>query len=314
MPYNSLIDRSDAGALIPEEESRILLDQVYSTSVALQLFRRVRMSRKQQRMPVLASLPTAYWVDGDTGLKQTTEMAWSNKYLNAEELAVIVPIPEVVLDDAEFDIWGEVRPALVEAVGIAIDAAVFFGTNKPVSWPDSIEDGAAAAGHTVIEGASAVDIADDINNVMAFVEADGYAVDMFAAPATLKATLRGLRDANNGLLFNPSLQAGTPGTLYGEPILYMTSGYWDSARARLIAGQRNQVIMAVRDDFTWKILDQAVIQDNTGAIIYNLAQQDMVALRVTFRVAYQIANTINRLNTNAATRYPFAVLRPTGFV
>jgi hypothetical protein len=37
----------------------------------------------------------------------------------------------------------------------------------------------------------------------------------------------------------------------------------------------------------------------------------MVALRVTFRAAFQVSNNINRLNTNSSTRYPFAVLRDT---
>jgi hypothetical protein len=58
-----------------------------------------------------------------------------------------------------------------------------------------------------------------------------------------------------------------------------------------------------------KILDQAVIQDNTGAIIYNLAQQDMLAVRLTFRLGWQVANAINNDQPTEAARYPVAVLR-----
>ena len=110
MPYNSLIDRTDVGALIPEDVSRTIIQGLPAASVALTSFRRATMSRAQQRLPVLSVLPVAYWVDGDTGLKQTTEQNWANKYLDARELAVIVPIPQAVLDDVDFDIWGEVRP------------------------------------------------------------------------------------------------------------------------------------------------------------------------------------------------------------
>jgi hypothetical protein len=36
----------------------------------------------------------------------------------------------------------------------------------------------------------------------------------------------------------------------------------------------------------------------------------MVALRAMVRLGWQVPNPINRLNTNAVTRYPFAVLVP----
>jgi hypothetical protein len=58
-----------------------------------------------------------------------------------------------------------------------------------------------------------------------------------------------------------------------------------------------------------KVLDQAVIQDNTGAIVFNLAQQDMTAVRLTFRVGWQVANTINNEQSVEANRYPAGVLK-----
>src|SRR5215218_1566270 len=117
MPFNSVTDRTDAGPLIPEEHSREIIKGVTQESAALRLFRRVNLSSKTYRMPVLSALPQAYFVSGDTGLKQTTKLAWENKFLNVEEIATVVPVPENVLDDSEFDMWGEVRPLITEAVG-----------------------------------------------------------------------------------------------------------------------------------------------------------------------------------------------------
>jgi len=59
---------------------------------------------------------------------------------------------------------------------------------------------------------------------------------------------------------------------------------------------------------TFKVLDQAVLQDAAGNITYNLAQQDMVALRAVMRIGFALPNTINRMNETEATRSPFAIL------
>src|SRR5688500_16528119 len=99
MPYNNIVSRAEGQALIPEAVSDAILTNLASQSAALNLFRRIPMSTAQTRMPVLSALPTAYFVSGDTGLKQSTEVNWASKYLNVEELAAIVPIPENVLDD-----------------------------------------------------------------------------------------------------------------------------------------------------------------------------------------------------------------------
>ena len=80
--YESIISRSDAAALIPEEVIKEIVQKAPEQSAALQLMRRLPdMTRKQTRVPVLSYLPIAYFVTGDTGLKQTTEQKWENKYL-----------------------------------------------------------------------------------------------------------------------------------------------------------------------------------------------------------------------------------------
>lgn len=309
MPYDNIISRTDAAALIPEEVAAPLLQGATEQSAALTLFRRVPMSRSQTRIPVIAALPTAYFVNGDTGLKQTTEVNWTNKYLNAEEVAAIVPIPEAVLDDTDFDVWGSIRPLLEEAVGRAVDAAVFFGVNKPASWPTDIVAAAVAAGNAYARGTNAQaagGIAEDINQTMALVEADGYDVNGFVTARNFRSRLRGARATDGQKILDVNQN-----TLEGQPIRYGMTGLWPTglSAAELVAGDFTQGLMAVRQDVSYKILDQAVIQDNTGAIVYNLAQQDMVAMRVVARFAWQVPNPINRAQGVEANRYPFGVLR-----
>ena len=309
MPYNNVISRTDAAALIPEDVAAELTRGAIQQSAAMSLFRRRGLSRAQQRLPVLSVLPTAYFVSGDTGLKQTTEVNWTNKFLNVEEIAAIVPVPESVLEDVDFDIWGEVRPLLEEAIGIVVDAAVFFGTNKPASWPTDVVASAIAAGNTYTRGtnnAAAGGISEDINQALALLEADGFDATGAVGVRTMRGRLRGARDTTGQRTLDVS-----PEEVYGMPIRYPMRGLWPtgSGAAELIAGDFNEGIFGVRRDYTWKVLDQAVIQDNLGAIIYNLAQQDMVALRVTARYAWQVANVINRDQPTEANRSPFVVLR-----
>ena len=131
----NIISRSNLSGLIPEPVTREIIQGVTEGSAVLAMGRRLpNMTSKTQTLNVLDSLPIAYFVDGDTGAKKTTNMAWDKKKIYAEEVAVIVPIPEAALDDADYDIWGEVKPRLTEAFGKVIDAAILFGTNKPTNW------------------------------------------------------------------------------------------------------------------------------------------------------------------------------------
>jgi HK97 family phage major capsid protein len=311
LAYNSVTGRTDAAPLIPEEVQRQIIQDTVDQSAALQLFNRVNLSSKTMRMPVLSTLPTAYFVNGDTGLKQTTKVAWENKYLNVEEIAVLVPIPENVLDDSEFDMWGNITPLVTQAVGRALDAAIFFGQGKPASWPAAVVPDAVAKNNFRATNTAAPEdggLSEDFNQTMGLVEADGFEVNGAIARTGLRVRIRGARDTTGQKLLDVQNN-----TIEGAALQFVMNGLWPVSGtgvtgADAIMGDFQQGIIGVRQDVDMKFLDQAVIQDETGAIQLNLAQQDAVALRVKARYAWQVANPINYENINASTRYPFAVL------
>ena len=311
--YNNKIDRSGADVLIPMEYSKEIIQGIPKYSTIMQFATKApNMSSKQRRIPVLSTLPTAYFVDGDTGLKQTTQMAWDKKYFTAEELAVIVPIPEAVLDDANYDIWGEVKPRIMEAMGIAFDQAVLYGTNAPSSWPTNILTAATNAGMVVTAGTGSDLYADILgeDGVISAVEECGYMCNGHIAAMSMRGKLRGLRDTSGQPLFKPTIQSGTGYELDGAAMAFPENGALDPAKTLMFSGNFKQIMYTMRQDITYKILTEAVIQDNTGSIVYNLAQQDMVALRAVIRLAWQVPNPINRLKPTEAERYPIAVLKP----
>lgn len=307
----NIIDRTGADALIPLEISREIIKETPQASKLLPLMRRLPdMTAKQRTIPVQKSLPQAYFLNGDTAQKQTTKAEWDKVMLTAEELAVIVPIPEAVLDDSSYDIWAEIKPQIVEALGLAIDGAILFGTNKPQSWAPAIVPTAITKKHNIALGTNA-DVASDIIGVgglMSKVENDGFRVNGFLADSTLEAYLRDLRDKNNNPIYVPRLTENNPDMLVGRRIHYDNSGMFDLDKALMIGGDFSKAVYAIRQDVTYKVLTEAVIQNPDGTIAYNLAQQDMVALRVVMRLGVQIANPVTRRKGSAG--YPFAVLQP----
>lgn len=311
MAYNNLVSRTDASSLIPEDVSMEMVRRATDDSAVLQMFRKVPVSRNQKRFPVLSALPVAYFVNGDTGLKQTSEVNWSNKYLNIEEIATIVPVPDNVVADVDVNIWDEMEPYIREAFGRTLDAAVYFGTNAPSSWPTNIAAAATAAGNVNTEGNTAAQggFFGDFDETIALVETDGFDPNGVVANRTTKAALRAARNSQGDRLdanrINSSLSE-----IDGMPIAYPMRGLWStsSGSPRLFVGDWTEFVIGVRQDISMKILTEAVIQDNTGAIIYNLAQQDMTAVRLTFRIGWQVSNLLNYDQPTEANRYPVARL------
>lgn len=331
------IFRTAGSTLIPEDYARGVLKNAVQLSAAMSLLDRRRMSRKVQRMSVLTSKPTAAFVTGsdtDVGLKATTAVSWADKTMTAEPVATIVPIAEDLVEDAEGDIWGEVKPELEEAVAAAVDAAIFFGSGAPASWPVGIVPHAIAAGNTVNAG-TGVDLAADLNSAMGAVEADGFYPNGWFLPLTERSVLRGLRDVNRQFLWSPRGPANTGLQNAGADEVGALSrrrssaglqgNIWDleayasamglagftasSGNARYVTGDFSQAMYGTRSDLRFKFLTEATLYNPDGTVLYALPQQDMIALRVVMRIGYQIKNPPTRMNSNDSTRSPFAIVR-----
>lgn len=301
MAYNDRITRANAKPLEAEQTiiNEIIQGVVENSQILPLATRLPNMTASQAKMAVLAGLPEAYFVTDDGGLKQTTKLAWKNKFIYAEELAVIVPIAKAVLDDASYDIWGQVKPRIVEAMYKKIDEAIITGKGKPANWRDGLIPSIINAGNNVTYSA------DDntfikISKAMGKVEADGFDVTGILGGVGLKQAFReGLRDTTGQPLANSEVTE--------LPRKYVKNGAWDST-VNFIVGDFKQLVYSIRDDITFDVFDSGVITDGSGNIIFNLIQQDMLALRVTFRLGYELPNSINAVNPDESTRFPFALV------
>jgi HK97 family phage major capsid protein len=294
--------------LVPEPLSEDIIQQLPEASSVLRMARTVPMSTRTQRLPVLDVLPQAYWVSGDSGLKQTTSQIWKNVTLVVEELAALVPIPDAYLADTNIPLWDEVRPRLVEAIGRAIDAACLFGVNKPSTWPTAIVPAAIAAGNVITDINQ--DIPKSVAQLAERVALDGYTnINGWLIRPGFKWRLLQVRSSGSGEpIYMPDLQNGRGGSLYGYPLEEVSNGAWDPTVADLLLGDWSMAIIGTRQDITFKMFDQGVIVNDSGQVIYNAAQQDGQIMRVVMRLAFATANPVTNLQANSASRYPFGVL------
>lgn len=314
MAYTDIIARTDTGNLIPPEYVDEIIKSAKESSVVLANARRLRdMERGEMKMSVESALPMAYFVNGDNGVKGVTKAAWTGVTLTAEEIATIVPIPQNVVDDSGTPIWGEVQPMLAEAAGALIDKTVIAGAATPSSWPTAIVTEATTRNHVVNVPAANPDYFDLImgeNGLISMVENDGFFVNGHVAAISLRGKLRGIRDEVGQPIFAPTMQGANSYMLDGVPVTFSRNGALNDSGVFDIAGDWSQLVYSIRKDMTFDVFDTGVITDPTDSnkIVYNLMQQDMIALRLTMRLGFALPNPVNRVQPDGTTRYPFAVL------
>jgi len=286
---NQSITRDEVASLIAEEYAATVIETATQGSTALSAFTTVDMGTKVTNMPVLASLPKARWVNDttNTARKPSSKVTWDNKRLVAEEIAVIIPVHENTIADATENILESIAKLGGQAIGTALDAAVFFETEKPASWlSPGLAQAAIASGNvkSVVAGAAnKADIYGAGLQVAEMIADKGFDPTVAIAKRGLRFQFANLRDAQGGLV------------LQGENILgfdthWNRNGAWDPAVASQIIVDPSVVRIGVRQDVTVKFLDQATI--GTGDDQINLAEQDMVALRFMARFAYVLGNPI----------------------
>lgn len=268
------IVRNDVDALIETQVANEIFEGTIRQSKALSLLKRLpNATSDKTKLRVLDSLPVAYFVDetSSNGRKNITKLAWDKKYINIAELAVIVPIKENLLNDSSIDIWATVKPRVEEAFAKKIDNAIFFGTDKPTDWRAGLVPSITAVGAEVTETSNG--LYSDINDAMVKVEESGYNVTGILGGTGLKGKFRMMLDTTGQPLNTTEI-----GSIRRE---FVDNGAWDKTKSTLIVGDFTQAVYAIRQDITYKVLTEAVIQDpSDGSILYNLAQDDMVALRV----------------------------------
>jgi HK97 family phage major capsid protein len=304
----------DWSGVIPHEYSTQIIEEAVLASAALQLGNIIPMGTSISEMPVPKTLPRAAFVTAPGGRKPYTDLMLENLTLKAEEVAAVTAIPDVFLEDSQINLWNWVRPRLAEAIGRALDAAVFFGTGAPGSFPNPGANGGLShvnySGVLITAGTDAVDA---VNTAMGSVEERGLPVDGHAADLITKARFRGVRDQTGALLLGTE-QVGTiqRPTLYGVPISYQQFTSAGTGIADFFTGAWQNLLIGVRSDIRYSMDPSAVIADQDGQVIISGWQDNVTPLKVWARFACQIIRPVTlRVPTGAP---PFQKARLAGIL
>lgn len=308
MSYNNIVGRPDlAGSMLPDQVIKEIIQEAPKHSTLLTRCKNIRMTSKKAKQPVLNTLPEAYWVNGDTGMKQTTKAQWQDVYITAEELAVIVPIPDALISDADVPLWNEIKPLLAEAIGVKVDKAGLFGIDKPSSWPTAIIPACENAGN-VMSRSAATDLGVTVANMGTKLARQGFAANGFASRPGLQWELVGLRNAQGTPIYTNLPNSPEQG-LYGKPLMEVDNGAWDVDNDYdLLMADWSKFVIGIRQDITFDLFKEGVISDDDGKIILNLMQQDTKALRVVFRVGFQTCVPVTRVGSGI--KFPAGVIKP----
>lgn len=305
MPAIPTMARGDA-VILPVVDAARVINGTVRESAALSTFTQVPTTTKDSVVPVLNRDVEASWVSGDTGRKSVDTPQWTGQSLVAEDLAVLVPVPDNLIADQSFSLTDAMMPLFARAMARGIDRAALFGVNKPAGWESpSLLEAAAEVGNTVETG---TDPAEDLLSAAELPSIQGYSVDRAIVRPGWQFAAARVR--THDLVANPAGAADPfPLTLAGLP-LYLNPPAFDASAAAAFVIDSSCCLIGLRQDIAVTEHPDGVIADEDGKVLLSAAQQDVTIFRVVMRVGYLLAKPPTDAGLPAAERAPVAAVVP----
>jgi len=284
--YQNTVNNDEGGFLVDETLTAEILKDIASVSVCEPYLKSYPMPTRTRKINYLEEKPKAYWVGQEAGKKSKTNVKFAQLDMTLKPMAVIIPFTEEWAKFANIEVVQflreEIRDAFVEK-----QDRTYLGYEDDSPFSSAISSD-IPAGNTIALGTSDKDELVDISNAMGAVEQAGYIPNGWAAPLSLKARLRNLRDDYGRPLFEPG-NAQAPDTFYGLPIRFsanmMATG--SPAARELIVGDWSKAFKGDDADIAFKLLTEATITLGDGTLL-NLAEQDMMAIRAVMYKAFAV--------------------------
>lgn len=267
---------------VPVDKAKGIMGFVAKGSALIPQSKLEPMTAPTKQFTFWADTPSAYWVGEGKRIK-TSVATFVNATMEAHKIAVIIPCTKEKLNDTVINVFEEMKQPIADAIQQKFDMAGLFGIDSPFKF--NLFDNAVKNGMFIVDGTNAsLDL--DVSDVMALVEEEGMDVNGFIAHTGVKNRLRKLRDGDGNQLY---VEGTNTKEFYNVPITFAKGkASFDRERAQLFAGDWDKSRVGVYQGLEYETLREATLQDTlwTDGKPLSLAEQDMIALKVTARFAF----------------------------
>jgi len=286
IPSLNSLSSSTGGIFVPDEISKELNMLIRDASCVEKLAKHVPMKRNTLVRRMQSTGVDGYWVDA-MEVKTKDAPTFEPYTLTAEKMAVIVPLEDQLIEDADTDIASVVREDVVGAFAETLDAS-YMGYDPTSPFVDSLSGNVPVA--NIIAYGTGVDLAEDFSLAMATLEANGFEVTGAIAHPVVKHMLRTLRDLNNQPIFAENLRNEiTSYQVYGVPICFtrQVQQAGSPLASEILLFYRPYVFIGDRVGLQISVSSEAQLTQGTETPI-NLFEQDMTAYRFVTRKGFVV--------------------------
>jgi len=246
----------------------------------------------ERKIPSLATSVAVSWTD-EAGEKQSTAPTFGVVTQTLKKLAAIVPMTEEIIEDANLNLTELVAELFAEAVAKEEDEQFFNGDGSV--WTGIFNNG--NVNDVRIAGTDPAAVTAE--NLLSLTDAQptgALAGSKFYMHRGVYSKIRALREGDGTGMFiiAPPTGPNTLPTMWGYDIVLsdacpLVTVTGNSKPFIMFGNLKKAAIFGDKQQLRVKLLDQATVNNvaNSGSI--NLAQQDMVAVRIVERVGFVLA-------------------------
>jgi HK97 family phage major capsid protein len=237
--------------LVPEPLANSIWENIQNKSAVIPFLTKMPMGSATLSLNAVDNDIEMTWVSTEGGAKTVSNEDYKQVTLTAYELAVVVTITDILLEDSNVEMVSHIRGEIEDAVVRALEQS-YLGYYDGTPFAQTIS-GDCPAAHTIAAG-TGDDLLVDISQALQAIETDGFTNNIgFVTHPSVKHDLRSLRDDNGQPILQPA-SSSEPATLFGYPIRFTRNMVQTGSPAAyeligadwkyLVEGVRNQMNLA----------------------------------------------------------------------